>query len=78
MLCGTGSQDLFRAYQTAQTSGIPMVICQGPATDKAGAAIKEMAGRNASLSQAFYVGHIDESYLQPLDEAGIKTEEVRA
>jgi len=78
VLCGTGSQDLFRAYQTAQTSGIPMVICQGPATDKAGAAIKEMAGRNASLSQAFYVGHIDESYLQPLDEAGIKTEEVRA
>ena len=78
VLCGSRSQDLFRAYQMAQASGMPMVICQGSATEKAKAAIEEMARRNVTLTKAFYVGQIDEQYIQPLDEAGIKIEEVRA
>ncbi len=78
VLCGTSSPDLFRAYQMAQTSGMPMVVCQGLATEKAKAAVVEMAGRNITLEKAFYVGDIDIQYLQPLDEAGIETEEVRA
>lgn len=78
VLSGTRSPDLFRAYQMAQASGMPMVICQGPATERAKAAIEEIARRNTTLTKALYVGDIDAEYLLPLDEAGIKTEEVRA
>ena len=55
-----------------------MVICQGQATEKAKAAVAEMAGKNITLNKAFYVGDIDMEYLQPLKDAGIETEEVRA
>ena len=78
VLCGSSSPELFRAYQLAQSKGMPMVICQGQATEKAKAAVAEMAGKNITLKKAFYVGDIDMEYLQPLKDAGIETEEVRA
>jgi len=78
VLCGTTSPDLFRAYQIAQASGMPMVVCQGQATEKAKAAVAELAGKNITLNKALYIGDIDMRYLQPLNDAGIETEEVRA
>ncbi len=55
-----------------------MVVCQGQATENAKAAVAVMAGKNITLNKAFYVGDIDMRYLQPLNDAGIETEEVKA
>jgi hypothetical protein len=76
-LSGPEPADIFRAYQTAMTSGIPIVICQGNVTEKAIDTIKEMAKRHIPLTSALYTGDIEAKYIKPLQDAGIKTEEVK-
>ena len=78
VLSGPKSADIFRAYQLAKVSGVPIVVCQGDVTEDAKEAIKEMTKRNASLTSALYVGDIDLKYTKPLTDAGIKTEKVNA
>ena len=78
VLSGPKSADIFRAYQLAKVSGMPIVVCQGDVTENAKEAIKEMTNCNVSLTSALYVGDIDTKYIKPLTDAGIKTEKVNA
>ncbi|MDD1734756.1 MAG: hypothetical protein LUP01_03885, partial [Methanothrix sp.] len=76
VLSGSEPADLFRAYQAARISGLPIVVCAGGVTENSGAAIKEMAKRNVSLSRALIVSEIGEEYTKQLHDAGVVTEEV--
>ena len=76
VLSGSEPADLFRAYQAARISGLPIVVCAGGVTENAGAAIKEMTKRNVSLSRALIVSEIGEEYTKQLHDAGVVTEEV--
>ncbi|MBN1234881.1 MAG: hypothetical protein JW999_02395 [Methanotrichaceae archaeon] len=78
VLSGSRPADIFRAYQAAMTTGIPIVVCEGNVTEKALAAIKEMTKRNVTLSRGLIVGNIGAEYTKPLQDAGVKTEEVNA
>ena len=59
-------------------TGAPIVVCEGDVTEKAKAAIAEMTKRNVTLSRAMTVGEIGAEYTKPLQDAGVKTEEVKA
>ncbi|MDQ1261141.1 MAG: hypothetical protein QG575_322 [Euryarchaeota archaeon] len=78
VLSSSKPADIFRAYQTAKMAGAPIVVCKGDVTDDAKAAIAEMTKRNITLSRAFLLGEIGAEYTKPLQDAGIKTEEVKA
>ncbi|MFZ2472099.1 MAG: hypothetical protein WAW52_09195 [Methanothrix sp.] len=75
---GTRPADLFRAYQAARMTGTPIVVCEGGVTENAKAAIAEMTKRNVTLSSVILVGEIGAEYTKPLQDAGVKTEEVKA
>ena len=78
VLSGSKPSDLFRAYQAAKMAGAPIVVCDGGVTETAAATIKEMTTRNVTLSRARLVGEIGAEYIKPLQDAGVKTEEVKA
>jgi hypothetical protein len=78
VLSGSKTADIFRAYQAAMKTGIPIVVCEGNVTEKARTAIKEMTKRNVSLSRGLTVGEIGSEYTKPLQDAGAKIEEVKA
>ena len=71
VLSGSLPADIFRAYQVASMTGLPIVVCEGNVTAGARDAIQEMTGRNISLSEAITVGNIGENYARPLIDAGI-------
>ncbi len=78
VLSGSKPADLFRAYQAAKMTGAPIVVCEGDVTENASAAIAEMTKRNVTLSRALTVGEIGAEYTKPLQDAGVKTEEVKS
>jgi len=78
VLSGSRPADIFRAYQAAKMTGAPIVVCEGDVTKNAAAAIAEMRKRNVTLSRALLVGEIGAKYTKPLQDAGVKTEEVKA
>jgi len=78
VLSDTSPADLFRAYQAAKIAGTPIVVCDGNVTEKANAAIAEMTKRNVTLSRVLLAGEIGEEYTKPLQDAGVKIEEVKA
>lgn len=78
VLSGSRQADIFRTYQVANMEGTPIVVCEGDVTGDARAVIAEMAKRNVTLSRALTVGEIDERYTKPLQDAGVKIEEVKA
>jgi len=47
-------------------------------TEKANVAIAEMTKRNVTLSRVLLAGEIGEKYIKPLQDAGVKIEEVKA
>jgi putative cell wall-binding protein len=77
VLSGTRPADIFRAYQAAKMAGIPIIICEGNVTENSVTAIKEMTKRNVTLSRWLTVGEIGAEYTKPLQDAGVKTEEVK-
>jgi hypothetical protein len=77
VLSGSRPADIFRAYQTSKMKGIPIVVCEGEATENAKTAIAEMTKRNVALSRVLLAGRIGAEYTKPLQEAGVKTEEVK-
>ncbi len=70
--------DIFRSYQIAIKEDLPLVVCQGNVTLASIDAIKEMTGRNTTLSQATVVGEVKEDYTKALRDAGVLLEEVSA
>jgi len=78
VLSGSRPADIFRAYQKAKMAGTPIVICEGNVTENANAAIAEMTKRNVTLLRVLLVGEIGADYIKPLQDAGVKTEEVNA
>lgn len=78
VLSGSRPADIFRAYQEVKMTGAPIVVCEGDVTENARAAIAEMTKRNVTLSRALTVGDIGAEYTKPLQDAGVKTEEVKA
>ena len=78
VLSRSKSADIFRAYQVAKMAGTPIVICEGDVTENAATAIEEMTKRNVTLARALIVGEIDAVYTKPLQDAGVKIEEVKA
>jgi putative cell wall-binding protein len=70
--------DIFRAYEKARMAGAPIIVCEGDVTEKVNTVIAEMTKRNVTLSKALLVGEIGAEYAKPLQNAGIKTEEVKA
>lgn len=78
VLSGSKPSDLFRAYRTAKMAGTPIVVCEGDVTENANAAIREMTKRNVTLSRVLIVGEIGAEYTKPLQESGVKIEEVKA
>ena len=70
--------DIFRSYQIAIKEDLPLVVCRGNVTPESLAAIKEMTGRNTTLSQATVVGGVEENYTKALRDAGVLLEEVSA
>ncbi|MCK9565715.1 MAG: hypothetical protein M0Q43_06680 [Methanothrix sp.] len=77
VLSNSGPADIFKAYQMSETTGAPIVVCEGNVTEKVGAVIKELTKRNVTLSRALLVGDIGAEYTKPLQDAGVKTEEVK-
>lgn len=77
VLSSSRPADMFRAYQAAKMTGTPIVVCEGNATENAGAAIKEIAKRNVTLERALLVSEIGAEYTKPLQDAGIKIDEVK-
>jgi putative cell wall-binding protein len=77
VLSNSSPADIFKAYQVSETTGAPIVVCEGNVTEKVGAAIKELTKRNVTLSRALLVGDIGAKYTKPLQDAGVKTEEVK-
>jgi hypothetical protein len=77
VLSGPRPADIFRAYQAAEMAGTPIVVCEGNVTENANAAIAEMTKRNVALSRVLLVGEIGEEYTKPLQDAGVKIEEVK-
>ena len=72
---GRDNESWFRAMEEAlQAEGV--YAAEG--AEAVAAAVAEMGGQNITLKKALYVGDIDMGYLQPLKDAGIETEEVRA
>jgi len=78
VLSGSKPTDLFRAYRAAKMAGTPIVVCEGDVTENANAAIAEMTKRNVTLSRVLLVGEIGAEYTKPLQDAGVKIEEVKA
>jgi putative cell wall-binding protein len=78
VLSGPRSADIFRTYQVANLAGTPIVVCEGDVTKDAAAAIADMTKRNVTLSKALIVGEIGSEYTKPLQDAGVKIEEVKA
>lgn len=68
--------DIFRSYQIAIKEGLPLVICRGNVTPLSLDAIREMTGRNTTLSQAMVVGRVEENYTKALRDAGVLLVEV--
>ncbi|MEI8002988.1 MAG: hypothetical protein WCG94_01500, partial [Methanothrix sp.] len=77
VLSGSKPADLFMAYQVAKVAGTPIMVCEGNVTENAVAAIKEMTKRNVTLSRALIVSEIGAEYTKPLQDAGVKIEEVK-
>ncbi len=71
ILAGSSQADIFRAYQAASMTGMPIIICDGNATSNARSLIKEMAERDIALSSAYAVTDIGEEYIRSLEDAGI-------
>ncbi|MDM7934559.1 MAG: hypothetical protein QUS08_04120 [Methanothrix sp.] len=67
--------DLFRAYQIAKKRGLPLVVCDGGATEHLMSVIGEMRGRRVALSRVLAVGDVAE-ISAALEEAGVLVEEV--
>ncbi|MCX6679868.1 MAG: hypothetical protein NTX42_05855 [Methanothrix sp.] len=78
VLSGSKPSDLFMAYRTAKMAGTPIVVCEGDVTENANAAIAEMTKRNVTLSRVLLVGEIGAEYTKPLQESGVKIEEVKS
>lgn len=70
VVAGPKPADIFKAYQVASMTGMPIVICEGDVTAGARAAILDMTERNITLSEAIAVSDI-KSYIQALEDAGV-------
>jgi len=71
VVAGPKPADIFKAYQVASMTGMPVVICEGDVTAGARAAILDMTERNITLSEAIAVSDIKESYIRALEDAGV-------
>jgi len=68
--------NLFKAYTSAKTRGVPLIICGGNATEASVSVIKDMTKRSIGLSKAQIFGDIGEENARALQNAGVSMEEV--
>ena len=68
--------NLFKAYTSAKTMGVPLIICGGNATEASVSVIKDMTKRSIGLSKALIFGDIGEENARVLQNAGVSMEEV--
>lgn len=68
--------DVFKAYQVAKLGNHPLVICDGALNNATQSIIKDLIGRNNTLSRALLVGEVGEDIAGTMQDLGVSTEEV--